>query len=217
MKLKLTGVTPDFCFEFMVMQNLVQEFRETGFIFTKLYPHAVMEDEEKLISEECDITLENDDTVMIVDVTPVPTAEDIGKHIERLQRIRTNAYTHGDNRTFLGAIAGMTIKGGERDLALKNGIFVIEHDETAEGSTALVFEQEEYTEETFTITVPECHRLPAETVKCVNDLYLEDEQIAKILSEDVKPPPVTPALLVTKTVFPLPSQNKRPNRYACQG
>jgi hypothetical protein len=201
MKLKLTGVTSDFCTEFMVMQNLIQEFRETGFIFTKVYPHAVMEDEENLLSEECDITLENKDTVMIVDVVTVPTTRDISEHIERFRKIRTYAYTHDDKRTFLGAIAGMFINDRERDFALKNGIFVIEHD---------------HTEETFTITVPECNCLPAETVKRVNDLYLENEQIARILSEDVKHHQANPSFLVTKTVFPSPWQKKRTNRYARQ-
>jgi hypothetical protein len=205
MKLKLTGVTADFCLEFMVRQNLIKEFREKGFIFTKVYPHAFIEDKTNLLSEECDITLENNDTVMIVDVIPVPSVEDIGNHVQRLKKIRTYAYINGDNRTFLGSIAVMSIKDSERDFALNSGIFVIEHDEREQGG----YDTEEYTEETFTVTVPERNCLPAETVSRVNDLYLENEQVARILSDDVKNSPV-------KIAFPSPWQKKRTNRYACQ-
>jgi hypothetical protein len=218
MKLKLTGVSPDFYLEFVVMQNLIKEFRELGFIFTKAYPHAVIEDEENVIFEECDITLENNDTVMIVDVISVPTVGDIGDHVERLRKIRTYAYTHGDNRTFLGAIAGMIINDKERDFALKCGMFVIEPAAKEQGRAVKkpLYDQEGYTGETFTITMPKCNNLPADMVRIVNDLYLENEQIAKILSEDVKHPPTTPAFPATKTVFPSPLRNKHQNRYARQ-
>jgi hypothetical protein len=189
MKLTLTGVTPDFYLEFVVMKNLIQEFRELGFNFTKAYPHAVIEDEENVIFEECDITLENSEKVMIVDVISVPTTGDISEHVERMKKIRTYAYLHRDNRTFLGAIAGMNINNSDWKFALKNGIYVIEPAEREpciEDATQFYIPVE-YIGETFTITVPESVSPPA------NQVYP-----------------------VTKTIFPLPLQNKRPNRYARQ-
>jgi hypothetical protein len=35
--------------EHMVMPNLIKKFREMGFMFTKAYPHATIEDEENNI------------------------------------------------------------------------------------------------------------------------------------------------------------------------
>jgi hypothetical protein len=197
------------------MKNLVQKFRELGFIFTKAYPHAVIEDEENILFAESDITLENNDTVMVVEVISVPTAEDISEHVERLRKIRTYAYLHNDNRIFLGAVAGMIINDKERDFALESGIFVIEPNGTEHGraDTTPLSERSEHTTKTFAITVPENNRFPADTAETVKDSYLEDGQIAEILSEDVKRPPASP---ITKTVFPLPLRNKHPNRYVRQ-
>jgi hypothetical protein len=47
--------------EHMVMPNLVQKFRELGFVFYKAYPRADIEDFDHKIFVEIDITLENGD------------------------------------------------------------------------------------------------------------------------------------------------------------
>jgi hypothetical protein len=199
MKLTLTGVTPDFYLEFVVMKNLTQEFRELGFNFTKAYPHAVIEDEENIIFAECDITLENNDTVMIVEVISVPTEGDISEHIERLKKIRAYASLHRDNRVFLGAVAGMIVNGSVRDFALKNGLFMIEPAESEPR-----YDQAEYAGETFTVTAPE------------GNCSLENGRVSGIFPEDFRHPPATQVFPAAKTVFPSPSRNKHPNKYARQ-
>jgi hypothetical protein len=112
--------------EYMVMPNLVQRFREMGFVFTEAYPHAVIEDRENDIFAEIDITLKNGDKVMIVEVKSKPTTEDVTEHIERMEKVRAHADLHVDRRAFMGAIAGMVFNDNVKQFALKNGFYVVE-------------------------------------------------------------------------------------------
>ena len=124
--------------EYMVMPNLLGKFRDLGFVFTKGHHQTVIKDEQYKIIAEVDITLENGDKVMIVEVKSKPSIEDIKDHIERMGKLRLYAGLHGDSRKYLGAVAGMMVNDNERDYALKNGFYVIEP-----------------SGETFTITAPE--------------------------------------------------------------
>jgi len=112
--------------EHMVMPALVKKFRELGFVFTKAYPSAEIKDEENNIITEVDITLENGEKVMIVEVKSKPNTKDIIKHIERMKKIRTHADLHNDNRIFLGAVAGMVMKDNIKTFILEKGFYLIE-------------------------------------------------------------------------------------------
>ena len=131
--------------EYMVMPNLVKKFRKLGYVFTKAYPHADISDSENNIFVEIDITLENGDKVMIVEVKSKPSTEDITEHIERMKKVRRHADLHGDKRIFLGAVAGMVFNKNEKIFAMKNGFYVIEP-----------------SGDTFNITVPEGEYSPKE-------------------------------------------------------
>ena len=112
--------------EHMVMQSLVKKFRELGFVFTKANPRSIIDDEEHNILTEIDITLENGDKVMIVEVKSKPKTEDIKDHIKRMEKVKAHANLHNDSRKYLGAIAGMVFNKNAKDFALKNGFYVIE-------------------------------------------------------------------------------------------
>ena len=112
--------------EYMVMPNLVKKFRELGFQYTKANPHTVIADYENQIFMEIDITLEDGDNVMIVEVKSKPTTADITEHVERMEKIRLHADLHGHKRKFFGAIAGMIFNENEKAFALKNGFYAIE-------------------------------------------------------------------------------------------
>jgi hypothetical protein len=112
--------------EYMVMPNLLTKFNDLGFEFTKAYPHATIEDTKNNIIAEIDITLENGDKVMIVEVKSKPSTEDVTEHIERMKKIKAHADLHGDTREFLGAVAGMIFNTNEKAFAMKNGFYVIE-------------------------------------------------------------------------------------------
>jgi UDP-N-acetylenolpyruvoylglucosamine reductase len=124
--------------EYMVMPNLITKFHELGFEFEKAYRDAVIKDKANNITTQVDITLENGDKVMIVEVKSKPSAEDITDHVERMERVKARAGVHGDKRKFLGAVAGVVFNDNEKAFALKNGFYVIEP-----------------SGETFVITVPE--------------------------------------------------------------
>ena len=63
---------------------------------------------------------------MIVEVKSKPTTKDIKEHIKRMEKVKAHANLHNDNRTFLGAVAGMVFNKIEKTFALKNGFYVIE-------------------------------------------------------------------------------------------
>jgi chromosome segregation ATPase len=112
--------------EYMLMPNLVNKFRELDFVFTKAYPEATIKDEKNQILAEIDITLENGDKVMIVEVKSKPSIDDVRDHVKRMEKVRRHADLHGDKRKFLGSVAGMVLKDNVRDFALNNGFYVIQ-------------------------------------------------------------------------------------------
>jgi hypothetical protein len=131
--------------EYMVMPNLIAKFHDLGFIFEKAYQQATIKDKKNNILAEIDITLENGDKVMLVEVKSKPTTEDITEHIERMEKVRRHGDLHGDRRKYLGAVAGMVFNDNEKIFAMKNGFYVIEP-----------------SGETFIITAPEGEYSPRE-------------------------------------------------------
>ena len=131
--------------EYMVVPNLLKKFRKLGFIFNKAHQQTKIEDENNKTVAEVDITLENGDKVMLVEVKSKPTTEDITDHIKRIEKVRKHADTHNDQRKLLGAIAGMVFNDNEKEFAMKNGFYVIEP-----------------SGETFIITAPEGEYSPRE-------------------------------------------------------
>jgi hypothetical protein len=63
---------------------------------------------------------------MLVEVKSKPTTDDIDDHIERMGKVKTHADRHNDNRTYLGAVAGMAMSESVKTYALKKGFYVIE-------------------------------------------------------------------------------------------
>jgi hypothetical protein len=112
--------------EYMVVPNLFKKFRKLGLVFNTAHQQTKIEDENNRTVAEVDITLENGDKVMLVEVKSKPTTEDITDHITRIGKIRAHADTKNDQRKFLGAIAGMVFNDNEKEFAMKNGFYVIE-------------------------------------------------------------------------------------------
>ena len=131
--------------EYMVKPNLIVKFCDLGFVFVKAYMDASIKDKKNNIFTSVDITLENLEKVMIIDVKSKPTTEDITEHIERMWKVKRYGNLHGDKRTFLGAIVGKVFDDSEKRFDLKNGFYVIE-----------------LSGETFIITAPEGDCSPRE-------------------------------------------------------
>ena len=112
--------------EYMVKPKMKKKFRKLGFVFEKTHQQTEIEDENEKIIAEIDLTLENSEKVMLVEVKSKPSTEDITNHIERIKKVRNYADSHGDKRKYLGAIAGMVFNDNEKTFAMKNGFYVIE-------------------------------------------------------------------------------------------
>jgi predicted AAA+ superfamily ATPase len=118
------------CFDEMVenivMPDLMRHFGEIGLVFDEAYPHTVINDGKNNIKTKVDITLENGDKVMIIEVKAKPSTKDIEDHVKRMEMLRQHADLHGDKRRYLGTMAGMTFDNDEKQCALKNGFYVVE-------------------------------------------------------------------------------------------
>jgi hypothetical protein len=111
--------------EHKVHLKLMEKFQELGFIFTQV-SKARITDEEHDILTEVDAWLENDDSVMIVELRKNPDIDDINDHLKRMEKLRKHADRANDKRRYLGAIAGVVFGESEKIHALKQGFYVIE-------------------------------------------------------------------------------------------
>ena len=112
--------------ECLVQPDLEDKFRELGYVFNKVYRDTTIKDEKNNIKAQVDLTLENGDKVLLVEVKTKPTIDDINDHIERIEKVRLHSTMRGDTRKLLGAVAGMVVNDSERNYAHKAGFFVIE-------------------------------------------------------------------------------------------
>ena len=112
--------------EYMVVPNLLEKFHDLGYVFDKAYNNTAIKDRTNNIFAQVDITLENGDKVMIVEVKSKPDAEDIKLHIQRMEKVKTHAAYHGDKRKFLGAVAGVVFLPDVKEYTLRQGFYVIE-------------------------------------------------------------------------------------------
>ena len=112
--------------EYMVAPNLKEKFWEMGLKFHQTNTDTVFSDDNKVTLFEVDVLLENGDKAMLVETKVTLTTEDVRDHIERLKKMRKYADLHGDNRVFLGAVAGVVMTSYVKKYALKQGFYVIE-------------------------------------------------------------------------------------------
>ena len=123
----LTNLFGDFTVG-MVIPKISEKFMDIGLDFPRANPNVMVNDKKNNLSFEIDIMLENGDKAMLVEVKTKLTEERINKHIERLEKMRRYANIHGDKRTFLGAVAGFAITDEVREIALREGFYLIEPD-----------------------------------------------------------------------------------------
>ena len=112
--------------EHLVASGINERFSELGMDFGSGKGAANMEIKVggKVVTE-ADIWLENDQTILVVEVKAKVKARDVGKHKERLDIIRKVQDGLGDGRRILGAIAGAVFESEQRAAAIKAGFFVM--------------------------------------------------------------------------------------------
>jgi hypothetical protein len=109
----------------IVINDIVDKFRELGFVFTITYHENIIRDEKNQIFVDIDAGLENKDKVILIKVKSKPTKNDVDEHIEQIEKVRRHADLHGDRRKLLGAIVGMVIRDDVRKYILEHGFYVI--------------------------------------------------------------------------------------------
>jgi hypothetical protein len=112
--------------EYMVAPGLQKKFRELGYDFQEVSTNHKFRDSKNDIKFEIDVSLQNGDTAMLVEIKADLTIGWINKHIERLEKMRRYADLRGDKRHFIGAVAGIVVKDAVKEYALSQGFFLIE-------------------------------------------------------------------------------------------
>ena len=123
----LTNLFGDFTVG-MVIPKISEKFMDFGLVFPRANPNVIINDKKNDIAFEIDIMLENGGKAMLVEVKTKLTEERINKHIIRLEKMRRYGDLHGDKRMFLGAVAGFAVTEEVRNMALKEGFYVLEPD-----------------------------------------------------------------------------------------
>jgi hypothetical protein len=113
--------------EAMIAPKICEKFEAFGFSFLRANPNVRFNDRANNISFEVDIMLENGEKAMLIEAKTRLTVERVDKHILRLEKMRNYANLHGDNRIFLGAVAGIVVIDEIRDYALSQGFYFIEY------------------------------------------------------------------------------------------
>ena len=116
--------------EHLVGPGILNRFDEYGYHFADIKKRRhKLYDESGNEETEIDILLENNDTVIAVEVKSRPNREEtyLGRHLLRLEIMREHAKKEGwEDKRILGAIAGAIFDTSVRNATLKAGLFVIE-------------------------------------------------------------------------------------------
>jgi len=116
--------------EHLVGPGIIKRFGEHGYRFDgiKKRRHKLYDDDGNT-ETDIDVLLENDDTVIAVEVKSRPDKEEeyLGRHLARLEIMRAHGVEEGwEGKRILGAIAGAIFETPIRNATLKAGLFVIE-------------------------------------------------------------------------------------------
>ena len=112
--------------EHLVAPNIMEKFNALNFSFEQMsLDHSIKDTSGRFITE-IDILLENNKTVMVVEVKSKPNQNDINEHLKRMEILRERANARNDKRKYFGAIAGAIMKETVREYARKSGFYVIE-------------------------------------------------------------------------------------------
>ena len=113
--------------EHLVLPGILEKFNAIGFQFTKTARDLEFKDlKTKQTMAEIDIFLENGEIAIAVEVKAKLRVQDVDKHIERMDFLRSYADARRDNRKYLGAIAGAIVTNEVRSYTIKSGFYLLE-------------------------------------------------------------------------------------------
>jgi hypothetical protein len=112
--------------EHLVVPRIHTRFNELGYSFSEVAPGGVKIIEDDKTKTEIDILLQNDETVMAIEIKVKPAIKDVEHHIKRLEILRDHRRKKNDHRKIQGAIAGAIFGSVEKEAVIEAGLYVIE-------------------------------------------------------------------------------------------
>ena len=111
--------------EHLVAPGIEERFNQMGYHFYEVASGGVKIVENKKIKAEIDLLLQNDSTIIAVEVKVKPDLDDINDHIKRLEILSEHRRDKNDHRKVEGAIAGAIFGSAEKKAAIQAGLYVI--------------------------------------------------------------------------------------------
>ena len=112
--------------EHLVAPRIHARFNEMGHHFEEVAPGGLKIIENDKTKTEIDLLLQNNTTVMAVEVKAKVTVKDVEHHIKRLEILRNHRRKVNDHRKIQGAIAGAIFGSAEKKAVMEAGLYVIE-------------------------------------------------------------------------------------------
>ncbi|MDR1494027.1 MAG: hypothetical protein LBT05_15095 [Planctomycetaceae bacterium] len=112
--------------EHLVLPGIVDRFNELGYHFERASADAIVFDKQtrnKLA--EIDILLENETSIVAVEVKTKPKEEDISRHTKRLEILRKHPIKGSENKKIIGAVAGVVFSSSVKQAVINAGMYVI--------------------------------------------------------------------------------------------
>jgi len=111
--------------EHLVTAGAEASFAKIGLLLPETTRNRNACDEDGRIIAELDMTLENKDTVMVVETKSKPSPDDIKAQVEKMEKLRPWFDRRMPGKRILCAIAGAVFGSSQRLEALRAGFFVI--------------------------------------------------------------------------------------------
>ena len=113
--------------EHMVKGKIIKKFRALGYDVTCCSPNVEFDNEELGLFGEIDLLLNDGPVSIVIEVKTTLKTDDIREHIDRIGRYRryVEAKGFGDQRRFIGAVAGAVVSKETAKYAHDNGMYVI--------------------------------------------------------------------------------------------
>ena len=112
--------------EHLVAPGIEERFNQLGYHFSEVALGDIKIVENRKTKAEFDLLLQNDSTIIAVEVKVKPDMEDVKDHVKRLEILSEYRHKKNDLRKVEGAVAGAIFGKAVKMAVIKAGLYVIE-------------------------------------------------------------------------------------------